>query len=254
MTLFRITTVCTLLLAVLITVPNSSFAQDQKTAAWSYEGDTGPQNWASLSTDYAVCNGNEQSPINIKKGKRKRKPVLNIKYGSSKATIVNRKRATQVNTTEGQISIGSDTYELRQFHVHMPAEHTVKRNRHAGEIHLVHQSEETGELAVMAVFIRKGKKTGALGPLVKGVEKGQKRTKRTYNVRNLFPKNWRSSYYIYDGSLTTPPCTENVRWVILRNPIRASKKQVKKLRARYKENNRPRQPRNDRTVIRRVTQ
>lgn len=255
MKLFRLTVACAFCFAVLSTLPNPLFAQNEKKAAWSYEGNTGPQNWAALSTDYAVCNGRLQSPINIKNknAKRKTKPTLSIKYRASKATIVNRKRSTQVNTSGGQITLGSSTYDLQQLHIHTPAEHTLKRKRYAAEIHLVHQSKSTGKLAVMALFVRKGRKKSALRPFVRGVEKRQKRTEDNYNVRKLFPNNWKSSYYIYDGSLTTPPCTENVRWVILRTPIRASKTQIKKLRERYKENNRPRQPRNDRTVIRRIT-
>lgn len=240
----------TFALAFLFAFAAPTTAQKKKTPKWSYKGKTGPQKWATLSSDYAACKGNRQSPINLKmkEAKRLKKSSLKIQYESSKAQVMNRKRSTQVNATGGLLTIGSTSYTLQQFHVHVPAEHTVKGKRHAAEIHLVHQTPKNRR-AVIALFIREGnKRNPALKPLVEGVEKGQKRTLKSYNARSLFPSDWRSSYYRYRGSLTAPPCTENVHWVVLSNPIQASKEQLKALRARHKGNNRPVQPRHDRRV------
>lgn len=253
MTWFRIPTAAAFLLAVLFAAPDSGLAQNQKKKPmWSYEGKTGPTHWGKLSSEYATCRkGKRQSPINLKNAERRKKPSLKIKYGSSQVTVVNRKRSTQVNTTGGQLTLGSRTYRLQQFHVHTPAEHTIRGNRRAAEIHLVHRAPNKNELAVIALLVRQGgEKNPALRPLVQGVEKGRKKTMSNYNVRSLFPQEWRSSYYRYKGSLTTPPCTENVRWVVLSTPIEASKKQLKAIRARHKGNNRPIQPRNDRKIRR----
>jgi len=249
MTQFRITSIVAFFLAVLLTAPGTTLAQ-KEAPKWSYSEKTGPQNWAKLSTGYATCNGNRQSPINLRKTKREKNPSLKIEYGSRNVTVVNRKRTTQVNTPGGKLTLGSTTYGLKQLHVHTPAEHTIRGNRRAVEIHLVHQAQNKNELAVIALFVRQGQRHSALRPLTEGVKKGRKKTVSNYNVRALFPEDWRSSYYRYNGSLTVPPCTENVRWIVLTNPIKASKKQLKAIRADRKPNNRPIQPRNDRQILR----
>jgi len=188
---FRILFACTFLVAFVFAAPTPSLAQQK--APWSYEGETGPENWAELSTDYAVCNGDQQSPIDLRRTERQKNPTLKISYGSGRATVVNRNRATQVNTTLGEMILGSRTYELQQLHVHTPAEHTIRDNRRAAEIHLVHSRARGTEIAVIALMVRQGEENPALSPLVQGVQKGQKRTINNYNVRSLFPEDWRSS-------------------------------------------------------------
>lgn len=250
MTRFYGASIFTFFLAVLLAAPGSILAQSQ-TARWSYNGDIGPQHWANLSPDYAACNGNRQSPINLKDAKRERKPTLKIEYGSRRVLVVNRKRTTQVNTSGGRLTIRSKSYELEQFHVHTPAEHTLRGNRRAAEIHFVHREENGDQLAVLALLVQQGgRENAALRPLVEGIDAGRQKAISNYNLRSLFPEDWRSKYYRYSGSLTAPPCSENVRWVVLSNPIKASKKQLEALRARRKANNRPIQPRNGRKILR----
>lgn len=246
---FRVGSTFTFALAFLFAFAAPTPAQNTTTPTWSYKGKTAPQHWAQLSSDYSTCNGNRQSPINLTKATRLKKPSLKIQYESSKVQVMNRKRSTQVNATGGLLTLSSMSYRLKQFHVHLPAEHTVNGKRHAAEIHLVHQAPGENRRAVIALFVRQGnRRNPALKPLVQGVEKGRKMTLKSYNPRSLFPSDWRSSYYRYRGSLTTPPCTENVQWVVLGNPIEASKEQLEALRARHSGNNRPIQPRNDRKV------
>lgn len=248
---FRVGSTFAFALAFLFAFAAPTTAQNTTTPMWSYKGETGPQQWSSLSSDYSACKGGRQSPIDLTKTTRLKKPSLKIQYESSKAQVVNRKRSTQVNATGGLLTFNSASYRLQQLHVHLPAEHTVKGKRHAAEIHLVHRAPGENRRAVIALFVRQGNRQNpALKPLVQGVEKGQKMTLKSYNPRSLFPSDWRSSYYRYQGSLTRPPCTENVQWVVLSNPIQASKEQLQALRTRHEGNSRPIQPRNDRTVWR----
>lgn len=213
-----------------------------ETAAWSYDGTTGPEHWATLSSAYAACDGSRQSPIDLTGATSAEDPSLRVRYTAADGRVTDTGHAIQVNTTGGTMTIGGTTYDLQQFHVHTPSEHTVDGRRYAGEIHLVHRAGKN-QLAVLAVFVEKADSPPhpALHDWIQGTD-----TTLTYNASSLLPST--RSYYTYAGSLTTPPCSEIVRWVVLDTPIQASSAQLDTLRTQHQGNARPIQALNDRTI------
>ncbi len=213
-----------------------------KPAAWSYEDDTGPGYWADLSSAYAACDGTKQSPVNLASTRApEAPPSLTLSYRSSEAQVVDTGHAVQVNTTGGTLSFGGTTYDLQQFHVHTPSEHTVQGVPYAGEIHLVHQANDN-TLAVLGIFVEEGDTPHPhLDAWISGTD-----TTLSFHAETLLPKL--RPYYTYEGSLTTPPCSEIVRWIVLDTPMQASSEQLKSLRAQHSGNARPVQPLNDRTI------
>lgn len=211
-------------------------------AAWSYEGDTGPGYWADLSSAYAACDGPKQSPINLTSTRAPEDPPsLTLSYRADEAQVVDTGHAVQVNTTGGTLSFGGTTYDLQQFHVHTPSEHTVQSVPYAGEIHLVHRADDN-TLAVLAIFVEE---EDPPHPHLDAWSGGADTT-LSFNAETLLPQL--RPYYTYEGSLTTPPCSEGVRWIVLDTPMQASSEQLKTLRAQHSGNARPVQPLNGRTI------
>jgi len=211
-------------------------------AAWSYEGDTGPENWGDLSEAYAACNGDNQSPINLTGTTPPRNPrSMELSYSPAKSTVEDTGHLIQVNLNDaGTLKYGRKTYTLEQFHVHMPSEHTLDGTAFPGEVHLVHRDGQ--DLLVLGVFL---KESATANPILKGWVAG---TDTTFTLRagRLLPDQ--RQYYTYEGSLTTPPCTETVRWLVMETPILASREQLETLRAQYDGNARPVQPLGDRRL------
>ncbi len=208
---------------------------------WSYDGKTGPEHWAKLSSNYAACNGSEQSPINLADARSPEgETLLKTSYTSEKIEVVGTDRGPTVNTTGGTLTIRSRTYNLQQVHAHTPSEHAVQGERYAAEIHLVHRADD--QVAVLGILVEEGASHPKLNDWIEGES-----PKLPYNVGRLLPDH--RSYYTYEGSLTIPPCTEGVRWVVMNTPIEASPEQLETLRAQYGENARPLQPRNDRRLV-----
>lgn len=217
---------------------------------WSYEGEGGPQNWGHISEDYAACsNGKHQSPIDIKGASDEDLADIEFNYKPSKLNIVNNGHTIQVNYDKGSsIKVNGVEYQLVQFHLHDPSEHTVNGKPFDVELHLVHKNDK-GELAVVGVLIEKGKENAAYKKIWANLPKKANEKKEVateINASDLLPKN--RVYYTYPGSLTTPPCTESVTWLVLKSPTQLSAKQINTFRALYKGNNRPVQPVNDRQI------
>ena len=150
---------------------------------------------------------------------------------------------------ENYIKIDDKRYDLVQFHFHYPSEHLVNGNQYPMELHLVHRSSE-GNFAVLGIFIIEGKKNKAVKRAWKKFpeEESIAYSKKTaVNLADLLPANTKS-YYFYDGSLTTPPCTERVKWVVFPGPISLSAKQIESFKSAYSNNFRPSQPLNERTI------
>ncbi len=221
---------------------------------WSYGGKDGPRFWGNLDPDFSLCkDGHSQSPIDIaktspaslKKLKADFSPVkLQIVHHEHIADEINNGHTIQINYSEGDtLTIGDVSFELIQFHFHSPSEHTVKGKHYPMEMHFVHKSV-TGALAVVGVFIEQGAHNTAFDPIwsnlptKKGVESHFEHVQ--VNVDDLLPHNTES--YRYDGSLTTPPCSEGVRWIVMKSPIQLSAEQIGKFTALVKGNNRPVQP------------
>jgi len=220
---------------------------------WSYEGENGPQNWAKLKPEFNLCAiGKRQSPIAIRDDFTLVGPAEPIRfmYTPSRGSVVNNGHTIQVDL-EGQNSIlvrGAE-YKLLQFHFHTPSEEMVNSKRYAMVAHLVHKND-AGQLAVVAVLME----TGEPNPMLEtvwtylpldtsdrvGVPEGR------IDMNQLLPTDQR--YYQFIGSLTTPPCTEGVLWMVLKQPLRISPAQLKVFTQLFPHNARPVQAVNARPV------
>ncbi len=221
------------------------------TTHWSYEGKTGPTNWSELSKGYINCKiGLSQSPINIKETTTVDLKPIEFHYNPSPLKIINNGHTIQVNyTAESHIISGGKRFNLLQFHFHTPSEHQINGNHHEMEVHFVHRSED-GQYAVVGVLMKKGTEHPLIQTLWNNLPKDINKV-QSINTQidpgKLIPSN--QSYYLYSGSLTTPPCSEGLKWHVLMNPIEVSETQIKTFIALFKNNARPVQPMNNRKVI-----
>lgn len=235
-----------------------SFAAYNATAAehaashphWGYEGEAGPSHWGEISEEYATCaKGQKQSPIDISKAQDENLTDIVFNYKPSKINIINNGHTVQVNYDEGSsIKVNGSEYKLVQFHFHDPSEHTINGKSFGMELHLVHKNEK-GELAVVGVLIENGKENAAYNTVWANIplKAGEKKElKETVNAADLLPAS--KLYYTYPGSLTTPPCTEGVTWLVLKTPIQMSQSQIDAFTGVHKGNSRPVQPLNSRGI------
>ncbi len=219
-------------------------------AHWGYEGEHGPEHWGEMNEKFKACGeGKAQSPIDIKGVKGTSNEKLELHYGATKINIVNNGHSVQVNYDKGSyIKVNGKRYDLAQFHFHGPSEHTVNGKHSAMEMHLVHKSKDGG-FAVVGVLIEKGGKNKAFSTVWKHLpeEAGQKKmVKATVNVKDLLPGN--KAFYNYTGSFTTPPCTEEVKWFVMKDKVRLSAHQLKEFAEIMHGDNRPVQPLNGRAI------
>ncbi len=218
---------------------------------WGYEGDGRPENWSSLVEEFENCGMQEgQSPINIDDNVINADiPDLVFDYTSQPLNIINSGYNIRVDYDGGTLNTGSDTYNVIQFHFHAPSENTVKGERFPMEMHVVHQNK-AGELAVVGVKIKEGKKHEAMQPILDHVpaKPGQaKYNDVMINVTDLLPES--KLYYLFTGSLTVPPCSPGVRWHVMKEPIELSAEQIKVITDLYPNNSRPLQNRGNRLII-----
>lgn len=228
-----------------------SHADDYETN-WSYnnKGADGPSNWGKLSPKYKACSlGEEQSPVDINTRtaiRDKKLPTIEFKYKDSILDLENDGHWVEVDIKKGSsLLINGKSYRFTQVHFHTPSEHTLNGKPVAAEAHFVHELEKGKGLVVVGLFIREGKENKAYEPILSRVpaaphsEREYKDVK--FNAMSLLPKA-PSQYYYYDGSLTTPPCSEPVKWFIFKNEIELSAAQIKKLSSLYDMNVRPIMP------------
>ena len=237
-------------------------------AHWKYEGAEGPDHWGALSPDWAIAStGIRQSPIDINTsaavapaqlGKDDLLGPIKFHYAGSMLEVINTGHTIQVNcssTADNYIEISGQKYELLQFHLHTPSEHKIDGKDYPMELHLVHQLIESSEdkaelkpvkLAVVGVMIKEGE----INKIIEKLGHSDILTSETgddpYNVLikefradAFLPPEGKRSYYRYHGSLTTPPCSENVLWTVMENPISFSKTQIDIFTKKYKGNRRP---------------
>lgn len=219
---------------------------------WGYSGEEGPEHWASLSPDFGACAGKNQSPINLTGSIKADLKPLRIAYRPGGYEIVNNGHTVQVNYRPGS-SLGIDgvAFTLTQFHFHVPSENYIQGKGYAMEGHLVH-ADQDGNLAVLALLYSEGPASKALGrlwPLMPETAGDTHPLPSTFDATTLLPAS--RTYYRFNGSLTTPPCTEGIRWLVLKTPVAASKAQVEAFaHVMHHPNNRPVQPLNARMVLR----
>jgi carbonic anhydrase len=241
--------------------PKTTAVAAPTTPHWDYGTEHGPASWASLSPEFATCaSGKSQSPIDIAKARTERVTELRASYTPAELRVVhhehvadgiNNGHTIQVNYTGADtLTLGDESFKLLQYHFHSPSENTVDGKHFPMEMHLVHKSD-AGKLAVLGVFIEEGSENPAYAPVwsnlpkQKGMEFHLEHVQ--VNVDDLLPAQ-RSSYR-FDGSLTTPPCSEGVKWVVLAQPAQLSAAQIAAFRAVIHDNNRPTQPLNGRRIV-----
>lgn len=218
---------------------------------WEYSGEAGPENWAKLSPEYGACAGKNQSPINLSGLiDAKLKPIA-FSYKAGTTEILNNGHTVQVNAAEGSsITVDGIQFDLKQFHFHAPSENLINGKSYPLEAHLVH-ADKDGNLAVVAVMFNAGTASAALEKAWAQMPKnsGDKvDLSAKLSPLDLLPKN--RDYYRFNGSLTTPPCSEGVRWLVMKHPASASKEQIETFaHVMHHPNNRPVQAVNARPVL-----
>jgi carbonic anhydrase len=224
----------------------------EQTPHWTYGGATNPTRWGTLSEDFALCDiGRDQSPINIEtdESTAPNRADLAINYHAVPLAVENNGHSIQVNYPEGStVEIDGEAYQLLQFHFHTPSEHTVDAQASAMEMHLVHRNGD-GALAVIGVLIEEGMANPAMATVWEHIPEGHSRSEATgaiINAADFLPDDL--SHYSYMGSLTTPPCSEGVRWIVLDSPVQASATQIAAFESLYQVNARPVQATNGRMV------
>ena len=221
-------------------------------AGWGYGADNGPDVWGRLSPNYALCaTGSRQSPIDLRNPRPAGLPSITFNYRPTPLDIHNNGHTIEVASTgENRIEVGGVKYSLLQFHFHAPSEHTVEGRSFDMEMHLVHRNGE-GALAVIGVLIERGSQHGAFDPVWAHLPQTPGEMKRiegvTVNPGDLLPGDTRT--YRYDGSLTTPPCSEDVKWLVMATPVELSEAQIAAFKAIVNKNNRPVQVLNGREIL-----
>jgi len=217
---------------------------------WSYEGDIGPEKWASLRQEYALCgSGQSQSPINISDEKDMGLKPIKFHYAkSTRSRVINNEHTIQVNYEPGSYAvIANKKYHLLQFHFHSPSEHQIYGQNADMVAHLVHKSSD-GLLAVVAVLFDKGTENAFLKPVWQAMPEniGEAEVSTALDIKQLLPA--KKTYYTYSGSLTTPPCSENVNWNIMKQHVSVSDKQVSAFTDKFPISARPIQLRHGRFI------
>ena len=226
---------------------HSSKAGDEKHAVnWGYEGAMGPESWGN---DFPTCaRGKAQAPLNIKGPFEKALFNVTPDYKNGPLKIINNGHTIQVNVPPGsKLRIDSQPFELVQFHFHRPSEEQINGKPSAMVAHFVHKNSE-GRLAVLGVLLKEGNENPGIktlwthAPAKEGPEVSPEGV--SFNPANLLPREY--EFYSYEGSLTTPPCTEGVRFFILKSQVNISREQVEAFP--FKKNARPVQPQNGRAI------
>ncbi len=236
--------------AVAEKAPEAAAAPAAHNNHWSYEGANGPQSWARLSPEYAKCgNGERQSPIDIRDGMKVDLEPIAFEYRPSSFKVVDNGHTIQANVGGwNSMRVMGRRFRLVQFHFHRPSEEAIDGRQFEMVVHMVHKDSED-RLAVVAVLIEGGTRQPAIQavlnnlPLEKGVE-----APAAVNVdpAQILPENRR--YFTYMGSLTTPPCSEDVLWIVMKQPVQASAEQLDLFARMYPMNARPIQSAAGRTI------
>ena len=220
---------------------------------WAYEGENGPQNWAKLKPEFSLCGiGKRQSPIAIQSDSTLQGPAepLVFNYTPSRGSVVNNGHTLQVDVEgENSVTVRSSSYRLLQFHFHTPSEEMINSKRYSMVAHLVHKNE-AGQLAVVAGLMELGEPNAFLDKVWTYTPLDSNDRVRMpdglLDLNELLPRDQR--YYQFMGSLTTPPCSEGVLWMVLKQPVKISAAQYRLFRQQFPLNARPVQPVNGRPV------
>jgi len=221
---------------------------------WSYQGHGDAAHWAELDPGFTTCKlGKNQSPIDLHTKDIAKsadaKPIA-FAYAAGPGEVVNNGHTIQINLpAAGAVTLDGTEYKLLQFHFHTPSEEMVDGKPYPLVAHLVHKSAQ-GQLAVVAVLFKTGQENAALKPVFAKLPAKEGETSKLdapINLADLLPAG--RAYYAFMGSLTTPPCSEEVRWQVLKTPVEISTAQLASFKKLYAMNARPVQPLNGRKVV-----
>ena len=216
-------------------------------APWSYSGETGPGRWGALDAAYAACSGGQrQSPVDIAGYAPAAAPALSFAYVPDGTHVTTGTFLKVKHEGDSRLTLGESGYQLVNVHAHTPAEHTLNGERFPLELHLVH-TRDSGEIAVVGILYRQGDTNPALQTLLDAAPPPGDPAS-PLDPSAYLPAH--ASHYRYSGSLTTPPCTEGVQWLVLTEVAEVSDEQLRRIAALTGDtpNNRPAQPLGDRTI------
>lgn len=217
---------------------------------WSYEGDSGPANWSKINVDWAKCgNGSRQSPIDIRDGMKVELEQISFDYHPSSFNVVDNGHTVQVGVSGGNyITVQNRMFELQQFHFHRPSEERINGKAFEMVVHLVHRDAE-GRLAVLALLLERGAPQTTIQTVWNNLPLEKFETMQPtilLDPAEMLPV--RRDYYTYMGSMTEPPCSEGVLWLVMKQPVQASPAQMALFSRLYPLNARPIQPGNGRII------
>ncbi len=222
---------------------------------WEYRGPRGADHWSALDPGYSLCNdGKEQSPIDIDGAQKAPLPALQFEYTREPARyVINNRYTIRVNYHDAPgagsfLVVGGKRYQLIQFHFHRPSEETVHGKRYAMVLHLMHRASD-GEVAGVAVFLKAGHANGTVQRVWQHMPEHEGQVAvpgMVLDPADMLPRD--TSYYEYMGSVSAPPCTEHVRWFVLKTPVEVSAAQLKAFAKLFPDDARPVQPLNGRVV------
>jgi len=243
------------LFCALLFFPHSAGAQAKVSETqWSYAGSDAPDRWGDLDPSFAACNaGKHQSPIDIRDAKDSPDLApIRFDYKLSPLKIVNNGHTLRINYEPGSsIVVNGISFPLTEFHFHHRSETEIEGQKFEMELHLVHEDPAAGRTAVVAILIKSGAENALLRALLSHasskIGEEVEKKKVVINAAGFLPAD--QNYYVFDGSLTTPPCSEPVKWYVLKQAIEASPSQIAAFAKLYPDNARPVEPLNGRAVL-----
>ncbi len=244
-------------LAIFFVSTLPAFSEDatgeHKSPHWTYEGETGPEYWGSIDPSFSACqNGVNQSPINVTKATSALLGDIIFNYNDVPLSLINNGHTIQLNYAPGSsITVNGQTFNVLQFHFHSPSENNIDGMSYPLEMHIVHK-DKNGKLGVIAVMFKEGREnpviTGLWSHLKEAtVGKTVNKDDISINVYAMLPAN--KEYYRFNGSLTTPPCSEGVQWMLMKTPLEVSPEQITQFVNLIGHNNRPIQALNARVIL-----
>lgn len=245
------TFLCFVVALLLMAVATPHAQESSHAPHWTYTGKEGWRHWGDLEPSFAACKlGHQQSPIDIRKTEKADLPSIQFNYQSSPLKIIDNGHTIMISYAPGSsITVGGHQYNLTQFHFHHPSEEKINGKSAVMDIHLVHADAE-GKLAVVAVLLNPGSPNSSIQALWDNLPKEKDVTHSsdnvTVNAAQLLPAD--RGYFTFMGSLTTPPCSENVTWFVLKSPMTISREQLAAFAKLYPLDARPTQPLDGRTV------
>jgi carbonic anhydrase len=218
-------------------------------AHWSYgDGDDGPAHWGDLDDAYSLCaDGSHQSPVDLPAAPPAGDQVV-IDVGDADGVVADTGHTFQFTVGDGggtSLTFDDEEYDLVQMHYHVPSEHTVEGYPADVEFHFVHQSADGG-LLVLGLMAEEGAENPGAQPFIDAVDDDEDETDTGLDLSAILPDD--SAAYSYEGSLTTPACSEGVHWLVLEERIELSPEQLAVLTAAEDHNARPTQPLSDREI------